>query len=98
MSARVLDGRAVAASLKEELRTEVAAASGVGALAIVRGGGDEASEVYARRLEALCSELGVEVVPVGEASGDRIEISAAEADVSLPLAAAEQAWRSLGPA
>jgi methylenetetrahydrofolate dehydrogenase (NADP+)/methenyltetrahydrofolate cyclohydrolase len=61
MSARVLDGRAVAASLKEELRAEVAGASAVGALAIVRGGGDEASEVYARRLEALCSELGVEV-------------------------------------
>jgi hypothetical protein len=35
---------------------------------------------------------------VGEAGGDQIEISAAETDVSLPLAAAEQAWRSLGPA
>jgi phosphoribosylformylglycinamidine synthase subunit PurL len=49
-----------------------------------------------RALAAEGSELGVEVVPVGEASGDRIEISAAEADVSLPLAAAEHAWRSLG--
>ncbi len=55
----------------------------------------------AAKLRALVTEgreLGVEVVPIGEAGGDRIEISAAEADVSLPLAAAEQAWRSLGPA
>ncbi|MEA2374913.1 MAG: Tetrahydrofolate dehydrogenase/cyclohydrolase, catalytic domain, partial [Thermoleophilaceae bacterium] len=41
MSARVLDGRAVAAELKEELRAEVAAAAGDPGLAIVRGGGDE---------------------------------------------------------
>ncbi|HKP88822.1 MAG TPA: bifunctional 5,10-methylenetetrahydrofolate dehydrogenase/5,10-methenyltetrahydrofolate cyclohydrolase [Thermoleophilaceae bacterium] len=72
MSARILDGRAVAASLKDELRAEVAAASGVGALAIVRGGGDEASEVYARRLEALCSELGVETRTVEVSAGDAL--------------------------
>jgi phosphoribosylformylglycinamidine (FGAM) synthase-like enzyme len=55
----------------------------------------------AAKLRALAAEgaqLGVEVVPIGEAAGDRIEISAAEADVSLPLAATEHAWRSLGPA
>jgi methylenetetrahydrofolate dehydrogenase (NADP+)/methenyltetrahydrofolate cyclohydrolase len=72
VSARALDGRAVAASLKEELRTEVAASSGVGALAIVRGGGDDASEVYARRLEALCSELGVGVRLVEVSAGDAL--------------------------
>ena len=44
------------------------------------------------------ARAGVEVLRIGEAGGDRIEISAAEADVSLPLAAAEHAWRSLGPA
>lgn len=59
MSARVLDGRAVAAALKEELRADVAAAAGDPGLAIVRGGGDEAAEMYARRLEALCQDLGV---------------------------------------
>ena len=57
MSARVLDGREVAAVLKEELRAEVAGRSLK--LAIVRGGGDEAAEMYARRLEALSAELGV---------------------------------------
>jgi methylenetetrahydrofolate dehydrogenase (NADP+) / methenyltetrahydrofolate cyclohydrolase len=73
MSARVLDGRAVAGSLKEELRAEVAGAGGLGALAIVRGGGDEASEVYARRLETLCGELGVEVRTAEVTAGDALE-------------------------
>jgi phosphoribosylformylglycinamidine synthase II len=49
-------------------------------------------------LAAKGVELGIDVLPIGDAGGDRIEISAAEAEVSLSLAAAEQAWRSLGPA
>jgi methylenetetrahydrofolate dehydrogenase (NADP+) / methenyltetrahydrofolate cyclohydrolase len=73
MSARVLDGRDVAESLKEELRAEVERAAGLGALAIVRGGGDEASEVYARRLETLCGELGVDVRVVEVSAGDALE-------------------------
>jgi phosphoribosylformylglycinamidine synthase subunit PurL len=51
-----------------------------------------------RAIAAKGVELGIDVLPIGEAGGDRIEISAAEAEVSLSLAAAEQAWRSLGPA
>ncbi|HEX8744050.1 MAG TPA: bifunctional 5,10-methylenetetrahydrofolate dehydrogenase/5,10-methenyltetrahydrofolate cyclohydrolase [Thermoleophilaceae bacterium] len=58
MSARVLDGRAVAASLKEELRAAVAEAPGSPGLAIVRSA-DEAAAVYAGRLEKLCGELDV---------------------------------------
>jgi phosphoribosylformylglycinamidine synthase subunit PurL len=38
---------------------------------------------------------GVDVLPIGEAGGDEIEISAAEASVSVPVADAERAWRSL---
>jgi methylenetetrahydrofolate dehydrogenase (NADP+)/methenyltetrahydrofolate cyclohydrolase len=72
MSALVLDGRGVAASLKEELSAEVAGASAIGALAIVRGGGDEASEVYARRLETLCGDLGVETRTVEVTAGDAL--------------------------
>jgi methylenetetrahydrofolate dehydrogenase (NADP+) / methenyltetrahydrofolate cyclohydrolase len=99
MSARVLDGRAVAAVLKEELRDDVAAARAVGALAIVRGGGDEAAEVYARRLEALCEELGVPTrvveVPPGGSTEDAIaQVGQLNADaevggtlVQLPLPA-----------
>jgi methylenetetrahydrofolate dehydrogenase (NADP+)/methenyltetrahydrofolate cyclohydrolase len=93
MSAQVLDGRGVAASLKEELRAEVAGASGIGALAIVRGGGDEASEVYARRLETLCGDLGVETRTVEVTAGDALarveELNADDAVsgilVQLPL-------------
>ena len=40
---------------------------------------------------------GVEAVAVGTAGGDRISIAAAERDVSLALADAERAWRSLDP-
>ena len=43
------------------------------------------------------AERGVDVLAIGEAGGERLEISAAEAEVSLSLADAERAWRSLGP-
>ena len=58
MSARVLDGRAAAASLKEELAARVGEEGVSGELAIVRSA-DEAAAVYAGRLEKLCGELGV---------------------------------------
>jgi methylenetetrahydrofolate dehydrogenase (NADP+) / methenyltetrahydrofolate cyclohydrolase len=59
VSAQVLDGREVAGALKDELRARVEAAGSELGLAIVRGGGDEAAAVYARRLEKLCEQLGV---------------------------------------
>jgi len=49
-------------------------------------------------LAAAGEERGVDVMLIGRATGDRIAISAAEAEVSLPLEAAERAWRSLRPA
>ena len=55
----------------------------------------------ADELEALAAtgrKRGVDVMLIGRATGDRIVISAAEAEVSLPLEAAERAWRSLKPA
>jgi phosphoribosylformylglycinamidine synthase subunit PurL len=55
----------------------------------------------AAKVDALAAEgakRGIDVLSIGEAGGDRIEIAAAEADVSLTLAAAERAWRSLRPA
>jgi methylenetetrahydrofolate dehydrogenase (NADP+)/methenyltetrahydrofolate cyclohydrolase len=54
---RILDGKAVAADLREELRSAVADAGEL-CLAIVRSA-DEAAAVYAGRLEKLCAELGV---------------------------------------
>ena len=38
---------------------------------------------------------GVDVITIGRTGGDRIEVSAAEASLSVPLADAERAWRSL---
>ena len=58
MSARVLDGKAVAAELREELRARVESSGAPPGLAIVRSA-DEAAAVYAGRLEKLCAELGV---------------------------------------
>ena len=45
-------------------------------------------------LEALAS-AGVDVLLIGEVGGDSLEIDAAELTVSVPLADAERAWRSL---
>jgi phosphoribosylformylglycinamidine synthase subunit PurL len=48
------------------------------------------------QLEAIATD-GVEVFVIGEAGGEALEIEAGEASISLPLAEAEGAWRSLGP-
>jgi phosphoribosylformylglycinamidine synthase len=52
----------------------------------------------AAELGALAAEggrRGIDVLPVGEAAGTTIEISAAEAELSVSIGEAEQAWRSL---
>jgi phosphoribosylformylglycinamidine synthase II len=48
-----------------------------------------------RELAADGESMGVRVLAIGEAGGDAVELLAAEAEVSLPLADAEEAWRSL---
>ncbi len=45
--------------------------------------------------ELASSSGGVDVLVLGEARGDRVELSAAEASLTVPLADAESAWRSL---
>ncbi len=48
-------------------------------------------------LEQLAASVGeAGALVVGEAGGERIEISAAEAELAIDLADAEEAWRSLG--
>ena len=77
MSARVLDGRELVPAVKEEVRAELAAAGRRPGLGILRGD-DEASATYARRLEALCQELDIEVavspVPKDATTEDAIAI------------------------
>ena len=55
------------------------------------------AEVQAKLLERA-EAAGVEAVELGTPTGDRITIAAAERDVSVALADAERAWRSLGVA
>jgi phosphoribosylformylglycinamidine synthase subunit PurL len=47
-------------------------------------------------LERDARTAGVGFVAIGEAVGDAIELSAAEAELAVTVAAAEEAWRSLG--
>ena len=59
----LLDGRAIAAKIKEELTKDVGdfvAAHGYGpGLAVVMVGEDPASKVYVRRIAANCNEVGI---------------------------------------
>jgi methylenetetrahydrofolate dehydrogenase (NADP+)/methenyltetrahydrofolate cyclohydrolase len=62
MGAEVIDGRAIARQLQEELAGRIAALKGRGVrpgLAFVRVGEDAASKVYVGRKEKACGELGV---------------------------------------
>jgi phosphoribosylformylglycinamidine synthase subunit PurL len=47
-------------------------------------------------INALAAESGdVDVITIGHGAGDRVEISAAEASLSVSITDAERAWRSL---
>ena len=62
MSARLLDGTALARALREELRGEVAALAAAGrrpGLGVVLVGDDPASAVYVRAKTRACEELGI---------------------------------------
>ena len=49
-----------------------------------------------RELSAEGERRGVAVLPVGEATGETVDLAAAETEVSVPLGEAKSAWRSLG--
>ena len=59
MSAQIIDGKAIAASLKEELKAQVAALPSPPGLATVLVGDDPASHFYIRSKHRLCAELGI---------------------------------------
>ena len=63
MTATILDGRALARTLREELRAEIGsyvAAAGVPpALAVVQVAGDAASDRYVRSIGKACDEAGI---------------------------------------
>ena len=62
MSARVLDGVAIASAIKQEVRAEVESLASDGVrpgLAVVLVGEDPASEIYVRSKVKTCTELGI---------------------------------------
>ena len=63
MPATLLDGRALAKTLREELRQQVAAfreqTAAAPALTVVRVHGDPASERYLRTIQKACDDLGI---------------------------------------
>ena len=67
MSAQLIDGKAVAATVHERVRSAVAARIAAGlrapALATVLVGADPASEIYVRNKRLTCDKVGVRSVP-----------------------------------
>ncbi|MBX3168207.1 MAG: bifunctional 5,10-methylenetetrahydrofolate dehydrogenase/5,10-methenyltetrahydrofolate cyclohydrolase [Candidatus Eremiobacteraeota bacterium] len=60
MAARLIDGKAIAASIKEDLKAQVAALPSPPGLATVLVGEDPASHSYIRSKHKLCAELGIQ--------------------------------------
>ncbi|WP_456403705.1 bifunctional methylenetetrahydrofolate dehydrogenase/methenyltetrahydrofolate cyclohydrolase FolD [Thiolapillus sp.] len=62
MSAQILDGKAIAADLRQSIKKEVAAITGSGqrppGLAVVLVGDNPASQVYVRNKQKACEEVG----------------------------------------
>lgn len=106
MTARLLDGRALASQLRQELADRVArleAASGgrIPRLAILRNGGSPAAAMYAAGLERVARGIGLETTTVEEPTAALL-VRVAEANrdptvagivVAYPLADPERAQR-----
>ncbi len=61
--AKLIDGKAISAQLKDELKEKVAQLSGMGkeiTLAVIQVGADPASSVYVRNKKNACAYIGIE--------------------------------------
>jgi methylenetetrahydrofolate dehydrogenase (NADP+) / methenyltetrahydrofolate cyclohydrolase len=63
MSAHIIDGKAIALSLREEVRVEIAALNITPGLAVVLVGEDPASRVYVASKEKACLDAGIASFP-----------------------------------
>jgi len=76
MSARIVDGRAMAAAIRDDLKSRVTRLVATGkrapSLRIVLVGDDEASHIYARRLEKAGGNVGI-TVAIDRYTSDRSE-------------------------
>jgi methylenetetrahydrofolate dehydrogenase (NADP+)/methenyltetrahydrofolate cyclohydrolase len=84
MTAQVLDGRAAAAAIKEELATRVAALAGRGVrpgLGTVLVGDDPGSQSYVRMKHRDCAEIGIESIRIdlpADSSAEAVTAAIAE--------------------
>lgn len=66
MTAKIIDGRALAGKIKAQVRAEIEAAASLGrrrpALAVVKIGDDPASEIYVRHKRKSCEQVGIRSV------------------------------------
>jgi methylenetetrahydrofolate dehydrogenase (NADP+)/methenyltetrahydrofolate cyclohydrolase len=60
VTARLIDGRAIAATLRAEIATKVAAAGFIPCLAVILVGEDPASQIYVRTKDRAAREAGIE--------------------------------------
>jgi len=92
---------AAASGLESDLDPLVELRGGSGETCLFgEGPGGIVLAVAERDLESVMERARgaeVEAIAIGTAGGDRISIAAAERDVSVALADAERAWRSLDP-
>jgi len=83
MTARIIDGKALAATLRSELAPRIAAAAAAGetpGLAVILVGDDPASAVYVRNKIAACESVGI------RSFADRLPATAREADLLARVA------------
>lgn len=64
MTAQLIDGKAVAAAVRERVRVQVAGRARAPALATILVGADPASEVYVRNKRKACEDVGIRSVPL----------------------------------
>ena len=75
MAARVIDGKAVAALIREQVRAEVAGMPSPPGLATILVGDDPASAVYVRMKREDCAEVGIESIhhePPGDVAQEEL--------------------------
>ncbi len=60
MTAQIIDGKKIAASIRCELKEKIAQQSIKPSLAVIIVGTDPASEIYVRSKEKACAEIGIE--------------------------------------
>ena len=56
---KIIDGKAIAASMRAELKAKIAQLNTVPGLAVVIVGEDPASQIYVRNKIKACAELGI---------------------------------------